>query len=107
MPTKKIIQVVVILVAFGGSGFVLYNGLFRKSTPASLVTSGLLAPAPAPVSGIASGGTNPLLPYGKTFDLSGVLEKQRLQFGIISYPVLNTSTDVGVPTENLIKPQTQ
>jgi len=43
MDRKKIIEIIIIVVAFGGSGFVLYNGLYSKpaSPPENVSAVGL------------------------------------------------------------------
>jgi hypothetical protein len=96
MNKKLIIQIVVIAVAFGASGFVLYNGFFKNSgTPAVLSLTG---GAPS------TGQDEAILPLGTSLDFS-VLKKQNLQFGNMQYPKLDPTT-VGIPENQLIKPIT-
>ena len=95
MDKKKIIQIAVIVLAFGGSGFVLYNGMF-KSKPSSIV--------PAAVSGTGIGQSAPvqILPYGSELNFS-VLSKQKQQYGAVSFPQINTSTDISIPVTDLVR----
>ncbi len=92
MDKKKLIQIIVIIVAFGGSGVVLYNGLYKGSAPPPAAVSVSALPA----SGVAAGAANPLLPYGGKLDFTGILYKQGLQYDAIFFPTLNTSTEVGI-----------
>ena len=100
MDKKKIIQLVVIIIAFGGSGVVLYNGLYRPKPQAPLNLQNLSNPlgviAPPSVSPLASGASNQLLPFGSKLDFDGVLNKHGLQYDAVSFPAVNTSTDVGI-----------
>jgi hypothetical protein len=96
MDRKKIIQVVVIIIAFGGSGFVLYNGLYRPKAAPDAVN--LLSPAamvaPSPV---AQGTGNDLLPYGKgkvSSAFSSDMDGHNFQFDAVFFPTLNTTTEV-------------
>ena len=97
MDKKKLIQIIVIIIAFGGSGIVLYNGLYKGSAPSSAVSvSSMTGSGAVVVSGLAVGAANPLLPYGDKLDFTGILGKQGLQYDAISFPTLNTSTEVGI-----------
>ncbi|MBI3231968.1 MAG: hypothetical protein HYZ51_02715 [Candidatus Doudnabacteria bacterium] len=104
MNRKTIIQIIVIVICFGGSGFVLYNGLFKKQETV-ITTGGGAVPGspPAPVSSVAS-PADPL-PFGDNLsgELSRVLKRNGLQFGQIDYPQVSAS-EVGVPTEELVRP---
>lgn len=95
MDRKKIIQIVVIIIAFGASGFVLYNGLYKPKTP--LNPALLVEQLGAGVPGAAS--PDNLLPHGKTFDIAGVINPHNFQFDAISFPKLSTSTEVGLYDE--------
>ena len=98
---KTIIQIIIIIVAFGGSGFLLYNSMFKKQTaPASLaLPTGIATGMPTAVA-TAEGK---ILPYGNTLNFDAVLNKQNLIFGIITYPKLDPGQEVGVSEEDLIK----
>jgi hypothetical protein len=98
MDKKKIIQILIIACAFGGSGLVLYNGMFKKPPLPPGVTVAAGVPGTSPGS-----GANPLLPYGKILDFDGALGRKTLQFGAIQYGRISTTTDVGVPVSSLIK----
>jgi hypothetical protein len=97
---KTIIQIVVIIVAFGGSGFVLYNGIFKKSPQVPITLSLNGVPAASSMSGMAN---EKILPYGQSLDISGVLQKQNLSFGAVTYPKLDPNQKIGVPVQLLIQ----
>lgn len=98
MNKKTIIQIVVIVCAFGAAGYVLYSGLVKK------------APVPAmPIGGPAqsqqaSAPVNVPKVDGVSLDEQfKVLSKNGLQYGIVTYPQLSTD-EVGVPLKSLVKP---
>lgn len=84
MNKKNLILVVIILVAFAASGFVLYNGLFKGSTAVVPVST-------APVV------LEKVLPYGDTFNYQFMdqLKDRNFRFGAVTYPVLDPATEVG------------
>ncbi|MDE2311928.1 MAG: hypothetical protein KGJ93_02450 [Patescibacteria group bacterium] len=96
METKKLIQIIVIVVAFGAAGWVLYNGLFSGSgSPANQSQTSAQVKA------------QDILPNGgQPWDFSVVAEpnSHHFQFDAVQYPQLNTTTDVGVATSSLIQP---
>jgi hypothetical protein len=92
MNNKFIIQIIIIVGAFVGAGFVLYNGLFKQNGQ----------PA-APISAAAASQQN-ILPYGSTMDLDGVLYQRNLQYNLVAFPVLDPNAEVGVPENKLITP---
>lgn len=49
----------------------------------------------------ASQANEPILPYGKTWDVQKVLNKQSLQYGIVLYPKLDPNSDVGLNVSDL------
>lgn len=91
MNKKLVIQIIIIVAAFGGAGMVLYNGFFNNKG------------ASVEVSTIGSDSGEKVLPYGETLDLT-VLNSRPLQFNTISYPKLEPSQDVGIPESLLIAP---
>ena len=99
MNKKTIIQVAIIICAFGLSGIIVYRGLFanKNSAPSpALSTAGSVD---------ISQAAEPILPNGGTWDLDQVLNKQKqLQFGIVQFPQLNASADVGVSYQELFAP---
>ena len=98
MNKKTIIQLVIIVVAFGAAGLVLYNGLFKSNSS---------APQTGMFGGISQSTSTPaqsILPYGSTLDFSKVLDPNRFQYNQISYPLLDPQNDVGIPPGNLIAP---
>lgn len=113
---KTIIQLVVILVAFGIAGVVLYNGFFKGNNNAALPggTPGALTPGGnASTGGIGgnSGTSTPsaqtsgeILPYGDTLDFSAAINPIRFQYDQIVYQKLYPANDVGISPENLIIP---
>ncbi len=97
MNKKPIIQILIIVCAFGGSALVLYNGLFKGNSYPS--------PALDPAGNMGSQtNVEKILPYGETMDFKGVLEKQNLQFGILEYPKLDPGKEVGISEQQLITP---
>ncbi len=95
MDKKKIIQIIVIIAAFGGSGFVLYNGLYSSNSGGAPLPTAV-GGAPLAASPVAGGSANALLPFGKTLDFKGTLDYNRFQYDAISFPKLSTSTEVGI-----------
>lgn len=94
MNKKTIIQIIVIVAAFAGSGIVLYKGMSqKKSAP---------APVPAAMTAGQEGGIANILPLGKTLDFK-VLDKQNLEYGTLIYPKLDPNQEVGIEGQALIK----
>jgi hypothetical protein len=127
MNRKKIIQFVIIIIAFGGSGFVLYNGFFKNTNNEALksLPGGPIPAVPGSAAGALVSSTSPapsapgtpritpvvssvvdiqnLLPYGDKLDYS-VLDKNSLQpTGLVKLK-LDYNRDVGIPEQNLIAP---
>jgi hypothetical protein len=97
MNKKTIIQLVIIVVAFGAAGLVLYNGLFKSG-------GGTISPLAEVENSSASSTSQAILPYGGTLDFSKVLDPNRFQYNEIDYQQLDPQSDVGVPVDNLITP---
>lgn len=93
MNKKTIIQLVIIVVAFGAAGVVLYNGFFSGGSPAVNQTGAT-----------ASTTTQDILPYGENLDFSQALNPKRFQYNQLVYPVLDPKNDVGISEQNLITP---
>jgi hypothetical protein len=94
MNKKNIIQIIIIVCAFGGSGLILYNYMFKK--PAAL---------PLAVTVDKSGlnlSTEKVLPYGNTLDFKKVLDRQDLTYGVVTYPKLDFTGEVGILGKDLI-----
>jgi hypothetical protein len=91
MNKKTIIQIVIIIVAFGAAGLVLYNGFFNSNNSAGL--------SAAPVQ---SATTQNIFPYGETLDFSRALDFNRFQYNQIVYPQLDPQKDVGISQDSLI-----
>jgi hypothetical protein len=95
MDKKKIIEIVIVVVAFGGSAFVLYNGFFKnQAVPPAAVTAGGSVPSAAAI-----------LPYGSKMDFAPLSPSSPhpFVFGAVSYPALNASSEVGVLPQDLFK----
>lgn len=92
MNKKTLIQVIIIVVAFGAAGIVLYNGFF--SGGASTTETETVQPV----------DETTLLPYGDSLNFQGVLYKRPFQYGAVDYPKLNPNSEVGVPVSSLIAP---
>lgn len=93
MNKKTIIQIVVIVVAFGGAGMVLYNGFGKKTTSSSSDEAVYLS---------ASKSQEKVLPYGETFNLKQVLTKRPFQFAGDVTEKLNPNSEVGIPESSII-----
>ncbi len=93
---KKNIQILVVVICFAGAGYVLYNGFFASSTPSAALT-------PAPT--LSNSGPDKILPTGDTFDVDKVFSPYNFQFGAYTYPVVNTTTDIGVDVNSVVKPE--
>ncbi len=96
MNKKTIIQLVIIVVAFGAAGLVLYNGFFNNNN-AALVSSTPSQPE----------AVQDILPYGDTpldIQFKEVLIPNRFQYNQISYPQLDPQNEVGIPPDSLIIP---
>lgn len=102
MNKKLIIQVAVILLGFAGSGYVLYSGLSHNSSPANSVVDPLLGGIASQTTQAGGQSVEKVLPYGDKLDFS-ILDRQNLQYGVISYPKVDTSTEVGILDANLIE----
>lgn len=93
MNKKFIIQIIVIVAAFGGAGFVLYNGLFKQDSSTAV-----------PVAATSATNQQSILPYGNAMDLDGVLYQKNLQYNLVAFPVLDPNGEVGLPENKLITP---
>ena len=94
MNKKTIIQLIIIMGAFGGAGLVLYNGFF----------SGQSIPQPTTATATPENPES-ILPNGDFLDFN-ILDKKRFEYDQIKYPQLDPQSDVGVfPEENLIHGQ--
>ena len=93
MNKKTIIQMVIIIVAFGAAGLVLYNGFFNQNNG----TGSSAVPA-------QSVTTQNIFPYGETLDFSKALDLNRFQYNQIAYPQLDPQKDVGISQDSLIIP---
>ena len=94
MNKKTIIQLIIIVVAFGAAGLVLYNGFYGNNGPAQSVGG-----APS-LSAVAQA----ILPYGKTLDFSKALDPKRFQYNQINYSQLDPQNEVGISQDSLIVP---
>jgi hypothetical protein len=101
MNKKTIIQLVIIVVAFGAAGVVLYNGFFNNGN--SGPQAGIIG---SPFHS-ASTSVQSILPYGDTpldIKFKEVLDPNRFQYNQIDYPKLDPKNDVGISPDNLIIP---
>ena len=92
MNKKLIIQIIIIVAAFGAAGYVLYTGFFGGGGSPDSGSAGLVSAAKTPKD---------ILPYGSTLDF-GVLKSGRFVFGQLQYPKLDVGTEIGISKENLI-----
>lgn len=99
MNTKQIIQIAVIVLAFGLCGVVLYNGFFKDNNKPALGQALLMQ------QGSAQQSSQEILPYGKTLNFE-VLKKRNFLYNQVDYPRIDAK-DIGVPEDMLIVvPQT-
>lgn len=105
MNKKTIIQVIIIILCFGGAGFVLYNGMFKKNGSTAEVL-----PATVMNGNNSKEASNlndrEVLPYGPLNDdaFDKVLKKQKFNFGGQNYPKLDPGSDLGVWEDRLVPP---
>lgn len=105
MERKKLIEIAIVVVAFGATGVVLYNGFFKKS---STVRVPAVQVAPGVASGVAPGAvsgpdTGVILPFGSKLDFDEILTKRKFDFGAIVPPKLDPAADIGIPTQSLVR----
>ena len=92
MSKKVILQLVVIIAAFGAAAYVLYNGFNKTSV---LVT--------VPVNSEAAVQTpQAILPYGGEPFNFNFLNSRPFVYDQIQYQNLDPSGEVGIPVSNLI-----
>ena len=95
MNKKSIIQVVVIVGAFVGSGIVLYNGLFKSTG------------VPPPLQGVNSTAISEekILPYGDKFNYQVMsdMQKRNFSFGAVDYPKVDPSEIGKASLDDLIQ----
>lgn len=109
MQKKQIIQIGIIIVAFGGAGLVLYNGLFKNNSSGPELTMSLpgIMSTSTPGSGMAGQAVQngqEILPNGSKLDFSIFSDpnEPKFQFNQIVYPQLNEKQEVGINENNLI-----
>lgn len=109
MNKKLLVQLIIIIVAFTGSGLVLYNGFFKNNNKPALGQSyngplknniAALGQSAAPAGG--SQAPEGILPYGNNLDFS-ILKQQTFYYNQVQYPTLGQSNSIGIPEENLIQ----
>jgi Flp pilus assembly protein CpaB len=96
MNKKTIIQIIVIIAAFGGAGIVLYNGFAKNPNSGQSEESSYLE---------ASKSQEKVLPYGETLNLKAVLNQRPLQFSGDVGEKINPASDVGSPENAIITPR--
>ncbi len=105
MDKKQIIQISVIVIAFGAAGLVLYNGLFKNNSSGPELVGNMASSTGASIAaGQAIQNAKQILPNGDTLDFSVLRNPNgpQLHFNQIIYPQLNPALDVGVNENNLI-----
>lgn len=91
MNKKTLIQLVVIIVAFGGAGMVLYNGLYKNNSTTNATEEFAIPPT----------SEQSILPLGGTMDFK-ILDKYNLKYNQSNYPKLDPNSEYGIPVDNLI-----
>ena len=61
------------------------------------------SPTGASMTGVST--SDKILPNGETFNVDKVFTQYNFQFGAYTYPVISTSTDIGLDLKNIIKPE--
>jgi hypothetical protein len=102
------IKIAVIVACFGGSGLVLYFGLFNKGPAPTAVMPSLPGFEQMTVTGSPAGGEisalQNILPNGGTLDFSKAINPSRFKYHVVQYPKLNPATEVGIPPNEIILP---
>ncbi len=95
MDKKLIIQLVVIVSAFGGAAIILYNSFFKNS----------ISPPPNFLAGIpaAQKSQDDILPNGRSLNFK-VIDENRFEYNVIQYPQVDAKREVGIPPDELINP---
>lgn len=94
MNKKQIIQLIIILAAFGGAGIVLYKGGIFGSPSSNTVTL---------QAGVVT-GSQPILPYGESLDFTQAIDKKRFDYNQFEFSKL-APNEVGISVDNLIIPE--
>lgn len=95
MNKKNIIQVLIIFACFVASGIVIYNNFLKKEELPSFSVG--------QVEKVGQKQDGQILPQGATFDLKSV-EDSKLRFNLIDYPKVSLPSDIGLDTQNILKP---
>ncbi len=110
MNKNAAIKIAIVVICFGGTGLVLYFGMFRNKRPAPPVAAFMQGGGPQLGGGaqpVIAGGVSALediLPNGGTLDFSKVIDRNRFRYHLAEYPKLNPNTEVGVSINALILP---
>ena len=107
MNKNSIIKIVVIVVCFGGSGLVLYFGLFSSKAPQA--PPGMIQNSFGPMTQNLGQQSLPgaivgqdILPNGTTLDFDKVINPKRFEYNVIPYPQLDPGREVGIPESMLM-----
>lgn len=98
MNKKTIIQLAIVVVAFGASGLVLYYGYFGGSAPSAI--------SPGPESATSQTQSAAILPFGDkplNFEVLHKRQDRAIDPSNFDYPKLDPQTQVGVPIQDLVK----
>lgn len=98
MNKKTIIQIIVIVCAFGAAAVVLYNGFFKNGNQAAFSSVVQNSDSAQKIQQV--------LPYGNSLDFDLILYQKQLQYHLVDYPKLDPKSEVGIPQSNLITPLT-
>jgi hypothetical protein len=94
MNKKTMIELVIVVVAFGAAGLVLYNGIFSAGNDAAL-QSEAARNAPA--------GQQDILPYGTALNFDDAVNPSRFQYNQMSYPQVDKS-EIKKPISDFVTP---
>ncbi len=107
MNKKTVIQIVVVVCAFSGSGIVLYKGFFRNSRPPNVIS---LTAGPGgsgaglrPAQAAAGKSIDKILPNGASLDLD-VLKRPRVEYGLRPEKNTVSEPEIGISQFELVVP---
>ena len=100
---KTLIQIVAIGICFLGSGYVLYNGFFKKNSAVvtlnSATSNGVDMPGKVPAKNI-----DKILPNGNSLDFK-ILDRPDVQYGTTLWVNSVTSNEIGILETEMVKSQ--
>jgi hypothetical protein len=93
MNKKTMIELVIVVVAFGASGLVLYNGIFSGNNNSAL----------QPANSNSTSSQEDILPYGSGLNFDDAIKPSQFIYNKMQYPQVDKS-EIGIPPQNLVLP---